>query len=157
AFQAGDIDAYTTNNPGAYKAATHLAPGEGQVITNENHEADETVLALNTSKPPFNDPIARQALASGIDQDDLSRLAFDGTSPPAWGLFEEGSPYYVSRAEAGYPTLDVDKARDLAAQYEKNHGSPLEFTLAVPAQTEQLAVAQALQAQAKAFGVNVTI
>jgi peptide/nickel transport system substrate-binding protein len=158
AFQSGDINAYTSIIPSSYAGAKTLAAaGEAQVITNDGQEADEAVLALNTTKPPFNDPIARQALAYGIDQDDLSKVAFNGANPGAWGMFEPGSPYYISPQEAGYPSHDVTKARQHADQYQQAHGEPLAFTIITGTTTDQLTEAQALQAQAGEFGVDVKI
>ena len=100
-----------------------------QRITNARSETDEAVLALNTTKAPFDDPIARQALAYGTDQDQMADIAYQGVVPGAWGMFDESSPYYITPEEAGYPKHDVEKAKSLVAEYQQKHGTPLEFTV----------------------------
>ena len=104
--------------------------GDFQIITNAEQETDETVIALNTTKEPFNDPLARQALAYGLDQNELSQISYQGAFPGAAGNFVEGSPYYISKQEAGYPEYNPDKAKQLVAEYDwaqerEAFGSPI--------------------------------
>ena len=108
-----------------------------QRLSNAKAETDEIVLALNTTREPFNDPIARQALAYGSDQNQMAETAYHGAIPGAWGMFADGSPYYISPEQAGYPTHDVTKARALASEYEQKHGKPLEFTVLVETDPER--------------------
>lgn len=91
------------------------------MINTAGREADETIIALNTAKEPFDDPIARRALAVGLDQAALSQQSFEGALPAAWGPFAEGSPYFLSRADAGYPAYDPQEARRLVQEYESKH------------------------------------
>ena len=65
--------------------------------------------ALIRSDDP-NDPIARQALAYGTDQNEMADIAWQGAVPGAWGMFDESSPYYITPQEAGYPAHDREKA-----------------------------------------------
>ncbi|MBI2706150.1 MAG: hypothetical protein HYX32_12785 [Actinobacteria bacterium] len=108
--------------------------------------------------PPFNDPIARQALAYGIDQQQMANSVFQGIFPGPWGMFEETSPYYISRKDAGYPEHDIEKAKEFVKQHERSHnGEPLEFSTLVPADPQYLATAQTFQAQVAEFGTKVNV
>ena len=119
-----------------------------QRLTNERAETDEIVLALNTTKEPFNDPIARQALAYGIDQNQMADIAYQGAMPGAWGMFSRELARTTSRPRrpATRPTT-WRRPRRLVAEYEQKHGKPLEFTMLVGADPDSLAVMQAYQAE----------
>lgn len=158
AMASGDVDAAMIVTPTELATATEEARrGEIQLITDVGQESDETVIGFNTTRLPFSDPNARKALQYGIDQKLLADGIFDGSYPGAWGMFEEDSPYYISKAEAGYPERDLDRARQLAEEYQRAHGAPLEFATLVPPDPQYLLVAQAFQAQAAEFGVKVNI
>jgi peptide/nickel transport system substrate-binding protein len=132
--------------------------GQVQMITTANSENDSIIIALNTTKPPFDDPIARQAIITGINQQDLSETSFSGAFPAAEGPFGQNSPAYLSRADAGYPAYDPAKATQLVQQYSAAHnGAPLQFDALIPPDPQYAAIAQALQQQATAVGMKVTI
>jgi peptide/nickel transport system substrate-binding protein len=158
ALSAGSADAIDVQTPDAIQSQRDAAnAGKVQILDNSTSETDEIVLALNTSKEPFNDPLVRQALAYAIDQDRVSSTAFDGVFPAAWGMFDQGSPYYISPAAAGYPTPDADKARSLAQQYASAHGHPLEFPALVPSDPQYLAIGQTFQAELGEVGIKVDL
>jgi peptide/nickel transport system substrate-binding protein len=155
---AGNVDAFDVNTPDLLRQLKEEADrSEVQLITNEGAETDETILALNTTREPFNDIIARQALAYAVDQEKLSATAYHNTFPGAWGMFEAGSPYYVSKQDAGYPQPDGAKAKQLAQQYADGHGKPLEFSLILPPDPQYLAIAQTFQAQMAELGITVNL
>jgi peptide/nickel transport system substrate-binding protein len=158
ALAAGDVDAIMDLTPDGLTAAIKASEnGETQLITDADQETDETIIGFNTTKLPFSDPVARQALAYGIDQQQLSTTVYGGVFPGAWGMFEQSSPYYIAKKEAGYPEHDASKARQLAEQYQAAHGMPLEFSTLIPPDPQYLAIAQAFQAQAADFGVKVNV
>jgi peptide/nickel transport system substrate-binding protein len=158
ALAAGQVDASDFETPDALRAQTDDAgKGKVQLISNNGTETDETILALNTSREPFDDPIARKALALGVDQDKLAATAYRDTFPGAWGMFEPDSPYFISKKEAGYPDPDPSQAKQLADQYRQAHGKPLEFTMLLPPDPQYLAIAQTLQAQLKDVGITVDL
>ncbi len=132
ALAAGDVDMIEVLDSTLLKTSvTRAESGEIQLLTSAGQEADESVIALNTTTAPFDDLVARQALAYAIDQEAIAQIAYDGMYPAAWGNFEEGSRFYIDREAAGYPAPDPGKARELADQYEREHGQPLAFTFKV--------------------------
>jgi peptide/nickel transport system substrate-binding protein len=158
AMASSSVDAIDVQTPPAIQNQRELADkGEVQLLTNDGAETDEIIVALNTSREPFDDPIARQALAYAVDQDKMSTTAFDDVFPGAWGMFEQGSPYYISRDQAGYPKPDDTKAKSLLAQYQQAHGHPLEFTVLLPSDPQYLAIGQTFQAELGALGLKVDL
>lgn len=132
--------------------------GEYQTFTDAGGEADETIIALNTSQPPFDDPVARRAIATGLDQDRLSETSYQGALPGARTPFSEDSPFYVPPDELGYPEYDPEEARRLVEEYKAAHdGETIRFTALIPTDPSYQAIAQALQQQAAEFGVEVEL
>jgi len=159
ALDSGAIDAAEIGLPEPLLRFQERAKaGEFQMFTDVNTDTDETIIALNTTKPPFDDPIAREAIATGLDQRDLSETSYKSAFPPAWGPFAENSPNYISPEEAGYPKYDPARARELVAEYKAKHpGEELKFTALIPPEPQYSAIAQALQQRAKEFGVEVQL
>ena len=94
--------------------------------TVENANGEETFIVLNTVKPPFDDPIARQAVAYATDTTAFVDAVGAGLTRAANGPFVPGQLGY--REQTGYPTFDLEKAKSLVKEYEQKHGQPLSFT-----------------------------
>jgi hypothetical protein len=147
ALAANDLDAQLINTPDAMIAAeAEVKAGQMQAITDAGQETDEIVLAMNTTKPPFDDPLARQALAAGIDQSQppLPRL-------PRPGAFDESSPYFISKQDA-VPRMTWRRRRTWWPSTPSATGPPgstcwCRWTL----------VAQTFQSQAKELGMEVEV
>jgi peptide/nickel transport system substrate-binding protein len=128
--------------------------GEIQLLIEDSGDSDEVGLALNTAAPPFDDPLARELVATGIDNQRLSDTVFEGVFEPARGALRPESEYYV---ETEYPTYDPGRAGELAAEYEAKHGEPLSFSLKAPPDPAVLEVVQLVQQLLRQHGVEVTI
>ncbi|WP_243076356.1 ABC transporter substrate-binding protein [Microbacterium sp. SS28] len=106
---------------------------------------------LNTSKPPFDDIRARNALAYALDLEQLSDAVTKGYPSVPETLFTEDSPFY---ADIPLQTHDAKKAQKLFDELAAE-GTPVEFAYTVfpgPGQT----VFDALQAQLSTYE-NVTV
>ncbi len=99
-------------------------------------------LMFNTTKPPFDDPVARQAISYAIDRDLLNETVSRGALPPAETIYPESHPFYA--ADARLPSYDPAKAKELLDQYEEAHGAPLSFT--ITSADNQLPVMEFIQA-----------
>ncbi len=126
-------------------------------------------LFLNTSRPPFDDVRVRQAFQSSFDTAALATAAYLGTMEPADNILAPSTPYYVSEV-ADMWGFDLDRANGLldeagwtekdAEGYRTKDGTRLTvvYPFAEAAnQAEDLTLAQAVQAEAKAAGFDVQI
>jgi ABC-type transport system substrate-binding protein len=154
-LSSGQSDAAVFIAPAQIKtAADAVAAGKLQLYSNASLESNEDAMLLNTRKPPFDDPVARQAVATAIDHQAME----DTAGRPATVLpFQPGSPYYISPNEAGWPAPDVNRAKELAAQYQTSHGQPLSFTLIVPSDSDSVQEGQVIQSQLAAAGITAQL
>jgi peptide/nickel transport system substrate-binding protein len=159
ALDGGSIDAMEIATPETIlKYQDKAKAGEIQMITTANTQNDTTIIALNTTKPPFDDPLARQAIIAGLNQQDLAETSYSNAFPPAFGPFPENSPAYLNRADAGYPAYDPAKAKELVQQYADAHGGEqLTFDALIPPDPQYSAIAQALQQQGQAAGMKINL
>lgn len=86
-----------------------------------------TMLGFNTRKPPFNDPVARHAIADSLSSAEINQRFFQGLGTPAHGIFDTRVPY----ANAQLAAPENDAARAAAAFNTLTSGGrrPFEFTL----------------------------
>ena len=155
ALEAGQVQAMETGDAAQIIRFADLASeGKFQMYTDDNNEVSETFIALNVSAPPFDDPIARQALLYSIDRQALTDQAYEGLFPPAVGPYKPSSPFFV---DAGVQPFDQAKARELVAEYEAKTGQKLAFTANILPVPEIRRIAETLQQQAADVGIEVTL
>ena len=155
AMDAGQIQGMQTSDASQIlRFSDAAAEGKVQMYSDDNAEVEETFIGLNVSKPPFDDPIARQALAYSVDRQALTDQAYEGLFPPAVGPYQPSSPFFV---DAGVPEFDPDKARELVAEYEEKYGTKLAFTANILPVPEIRRIAETLQQQAGDVGIEVTL
>lgn len=148
----GEVQMAEVTDPGQIRRLTEQAEaGDLQLFIDREGETNETFIALNVTAPPFDDPVARQAVAYALDTQTISDTVYEGLFEPARGIFKESSPWY---APTDYPTYDPDRARTLAVQYEEEHGEPIRFTANLTGQPELQSVAQLIQEQLDAVGIE---
>ncbi len=111
-------------------------------------------VGLNTTKEPFDDKKVRQAIAWGIDRQELinmvkfgmaTRLA-DGPIPPG---------HWAHNSEQVYPERDVEKAKKLLAEAGYPDGFKTEM-IVLPKENNKNA-AQVIKQQMKDLGIEVNI
>jgi len=120
---------------------------------------------INTQKFPTNDIAVRKAILLSVDKTALIKVAeqgvFEPTSGPLFGMPE----YSVSALESMYP-YDPKKAADLLTaagwvkngQYWSKGGKELALTItAISTRAAYPLIAEALQGQLKANGMNVNV
>lgn len=156
-FESGSIDIFETADAGQILDYTQRAEQDDtiQMFTNPQAEGSKIFIALNMAKPPFDDLIAREAVAYGIDTAALSEQAFEGIFPPVDGVFSKNSPYYAP--DSGAPQLDQEKARQRAQEYEAKYAKPLTFTTNVLPTPESQLIGQVIQAQLRDVGIVVSV
>ena len=158
AFRAGDLDLFETSDPRQITEFTEAArAGDSQIFTDQRTDGPKVFLALNHATAPFDDPVARRAVAHAVNRDELSEVAFEGVFPPVTGPFSESSPNYSAEAAAAAHAFDLERAKALAAEYEADHGEPLAFTLSLSTSPESAQLGQLLVQQLGAAGIDVTL
>jgi ABC-type transport system substrate-binding protein len=85
-------------------------------------------LAFNTSKPPFNDVRAREAVSLALNHADLASAWSSGGIPAMTNMFSTSSPYYSPQFNV--VTQNSAKARQLFSQLQAE-GHPVTFTVTV--------------------------
>lgn len=152
ALEQGQFDLIQTGDPGSIiSLGEAAAEGRYQIYVDDEGEGNETFVVFNTTKPPFDDPIAREAVIAGVDTQVVAETVYDGLFAPARGIFRPSSPWYV---ETDYPTYDPDRAAELAAQYEAEHGEPLAFDVNILPTPEISEVADLIAGQLGEVGIE---
>lgn len=155
AIQTGDLDLMNTGL-GAGLSAVRKLQDEGKVSVNEIPSANVGYLMFNASREPFDDIIARKAVAYGRDNSQVNEIANDGLFTPADGPFNKGTMGYL--ANTGFPMKkDVAKAKKYVAEYKQKHGKALSFEVHSTTDPSVISIAQLFQQQMKAIGVSVRI
>ncbi len=112
-------------------------------------------IMLNTKKPPFDNLLARQALAYGTDLETFNKVVANSLPQLVTGLFPPGNPYHTP---TGYPTFDAKKAAALVKQYESTTGKPLAFTYtATSGNTTESEIGQLFQSMWQTAGMKVNL
>jgi len=115
ALSSGQVDLISTDRPSHVKKLVH-DPEYSTVITNPG---GTIILMMNNAKPPLNDPRVRRALAHAWDQKQYIRVVYKDIVDSA-EYINEGA---LSCGDFGYLKHDVEKARQLIAEY----GKPVEL------------------------------
>lgn len=116
---------------------------------------------LNVAKPPFNDKLARLAVAYAGDANELNQIRNKGLETIATGPFAPGTPYYLSPAQArasGFAHHDLAKAKSYVRQWSAAHGGQqLSFELLTVTDPTLLALTELVKEEDARAGINVTI
>lgn len=148
----GDIDAMNTFRPSDIDEI-QSTPGF-KVLTYDGGE--ERFVMLNAGIEPFNNKTARLAVAYSTDSARVRDEAFgQGAVVPTESIWAPGQLGY--REDSGYPQFNLDKAKELVAQYRTETGKDLAFTLTAADDIDTLHVEQLLAEMWKAAGMQVEL
>jgi peptide/nickel transport system substrate-binding protein len=115
------------------------------------------VWELDTTSPPFSNPLARQALEYAIDRKAMVQAAFFGQALPSYGddLISTASPAY-DKSLKPY-TFNLAKAKQLFAEAGVGPGTTLTFWALAGRRDEWITMAEILQADLQKIGINLDI
>ncbi|CAB4964100.1 unannotated protein [freshwater metagenome] len=125
------------------------------VLENEKGFRDVNNMLLNTALAPFDDPIAREALARGINRQILNVLANRGTGEVANQVVD--SKVMGASRKSGFPKFDVKKAKQLVAAYKAKHGGEFTFDLQTTFDPSVQGSAAEIKRQALKLGITVNL
>ena len=131
--------------------------GELDIVVAEN-TGQNVFWEFTTSRPPFDDIRARQAIAYGTDPQMAIDIIYQGLSQREWcpvaaGVFGNDQEFCKSH---GYP-YDPAKAQELLAELGYGPSNPLETTMFVWTGGNRHKLAEIFQAQLAQIGVKVGI
>lgn len=129
--------------------------GDSTVELNELALARTTVMLLNNSRAPFDDPLVREAIQHALDREAIVASVYEGTGQPAVGPFAPESPWAPEGAEV--PTFDPGEARSLLAEAGIDPESVTIDLLAYNDRPEFADLAAVVQEQLAQIGVKVKI
>ena len=142
-LDAGSVDAFhVSSNTNALIIEDLRAQADsGDInITESGDFAEVGFLMLNVTKPPFDNPIAREAASIAVDREEQNKVLNNSIPELANGPFATGALGYLE--DSGYPDYDPDRAKELVTQYEEETGQQLEFTVSA---TQDTSVLQAVE------------
>src|SRR5690606_13861997 len=155
ALESGEINAMHTSDPRTVAELRDLADA-GEINTYESSDfGGVTYLMMNASEPPFDNNLARQALAYAADFEEYNAIIGAGILERASGPFAPGNIGHVD--EDLMPEFDLERAQELVQQYEEETGQPFRFTYSTTQGQATIDAAQLLQQQAEAAGMTVEI
>lgn len=127
ALQSGDVD-MIEYVPWQSMAAAEADP-RLELTTQEGPFMD---VLFNGTKPPFNDPRVRRAVAHAVKREDIVKVAFFGRGKPLEGVpIVEGTPWWDKELAHGW---NYDPARAKALLAEAGHPNGFQTTLLATAQ-----------------------
>lgn len=114
-----------------------------------------TAMLLNNSRPPFDDPLVRQAIQHVVDIESIAATVYEGGAAPAIGPFSPDDPW---APEDATPTaVDLGEAKRLLAQAGVDP-SALNFELIAYNDRPEFAdLAAVIQEQLGQLGITVKI
>ena len=147
---------------GVSPTMAHLVARDPQLMLMTPPALFSTVLAFNTTRPPFDDARVRRAVSLSIDRVRLVRAAVAGYGSPASGAIPPGLPF----STADVPRHDTPQADALldAAGWTRTQpgagrlrrGVPLEVTV-LTVGSGDMAVEQLVQADLAARGITLRL
>ena len=151
---SGEFDLMTTSNSLSIVDLKEKAK-EGDINLIASDKGAETAyLMLNSGKPPFDDPIARQAVASAGSAREVNKIRNKGLNTIATGPFPPDNAAYIPEIARHQ---NLPKARRLAKEYEQKHGEKLAFEYLTNPEPDLVAIAQLFKEQESKAGIDVSI
>jgi peptide/nickel transport system substrate-binding protein len=154
-LRTGGVDLILTSDPVTIKE--FVGSSQYQLVDSLTGVIGEPTVAfimLNTAVAPTNDLRIRQALAKGLNVEQILKIFGGGFTKPINGLYPPGSPFYSS--DNGYPAFDLAGAKALVNEYKAEHGTP-SLTLSTVTDPRLEQVVQIIQQMWNQAGFDITV
>ena len=153
-LEGGELDLMMTSSSlSIYDMKQKSKQGELKVITSDRG-SEVAYLMLNQSNAPFNNKIAREAVALAGDANKVNQIRNRGLNTLATGPFPPDSPAHLKKFPRKF---NLAKAKKLVAQYESETGEKLAYEYLATTDPENIATAELNKEQSAKAGIDVTI
>ncbi|HEY0519711.1 MAG TPA: ABC transporter substrate-binding protein [Ilumatobacteraceae bacterium] len=154
ALRSGDINIFSDSN--AAVIADFVDDTAFPMVQTTQH-VETNYLLVDTAKPgPYSDARVRCALSKAVDRQELIDLTGGGLLQPANGVFSPGQEGYLD--DNGFNMdQDIDGAKALIADYQKDHPGPVQVTYGHTADRTGDQVADLLKGYWSQIGVDTTV
>ncbi|HEX8966923.1 MAG TPA: ABC transporter substrate-binding protein [Chloroflexota bacterium] len=153
AFEAGQLDAVDT--PPIRDTARYQQDPNWQVVFN-NIAGDSYVITFNTTQPPTNNKLLRQAMSYALDRQRIADTVLLNVGAPKNIPYYPSSPAYDQAADQLY-AFDLDKAKSLLASAGLSNVE-MDFNInSTSDATEWSSISQIYQADLATIGIKVNI
>lgn len=152
---SGGYDMIITADPPAIAQLEAEADNGTVEVTQTLTDAEVNSLMFNESKPPFDDPAAREAVLLALDRGSYEEVVSLGLTEIATGPFAPGTTGHLE--DSGFVDHDLERAKQLVADYERRTGTPLEFGHLHGASPTSTQAAQFVQQQLESAGMKVNL
>ena len=154
ALQSGDIDMFSDSSA---EVVSDFQGNADFTTTVQTDYASTNFLLIDTNKPgPYQDARVRCALSMAIDRQEIIDLTQAGKLKVANGLFSPGQEGHLD--DNGFnPAQDIDGAKALIADYQKDHPGPIAVTYGHTPDRINAQRADLIKGYWKAIGVDTTI
>lgn len=146
---------------GQVDVAMEIAPSDIQKVEDNenltlNRIMDNSIhfIGLNTTRAPFDNPQARQALNYAIDKTAIVDTILEGTGKVATGPINPNFEYSISE-ELKPSEVDIEKAKEMLREAGVPEGTTIKFY--VSDDSNRVDTATVVQAQLAEVGLNVEI
>jgi len=114
-------------------------------------------VAFNTMKPPFNNPLVREALSYATDSKQIIKSVFDGLYPPTQALCSSQTNYCPVKKVSAYLGYNPTKAKRLISEYQTSTGQPFPTIQLYGFLPTNATLTEAIAQEWQAVGVTVNI
>jgi peptide/nickel transport system substrate-binding protein len=153
-LQGGDLDLIQTASPLQIADLKDAAKAGDIKVFVSDKGAQTAYQLLNVSKAPFDDIIARQAVAYAGDANEVNQIRNKGLNTIATGPFP---PDNAAHSDKQLLVHNLKKAKALNKEYEQKHGEPISFEYLALPDPELVAIAQLVKEQEAKAGIDVSI
>ncbi|MFK7858494.1 MAG: ABC transporter substrate-binding protein [Granulosicoccus sp.] len=141
--------------PGIDPATALQLKASPTVTVQETRDVAYTLLGMNTSRPPLDNPLVRQAVNTLLDRQEIIDGALFGAGVPAGPLSPALATWALDTDQFECYTRDVDAAKTLLK--EAGVQTPLELSILVLPRQDARDIAQVIQQQLAAGDISVTL
>ncbi|MBV8949562.1 MAG: ABC transporter substrate-binding protein, partial [Actinobacteria bacterium] len=157
ALKSGQVQMMLTDNSDiTYQIRQAVKAGQLRSVENLR-SAEIGYTMLRVDKPPFNDIVAREAVRSAGDRDELNQVVYHNIAIPTDTPFAPDVFSYLKEPVQPPPHHDLNLARQLVAQYKAAHGGRFDVTLSSTNDPSVLKQAQVVASQWQKAGISVTL